>query len=73
MTAQAKIIQMKPKGDRLLELCKLASKEKDSERLLQLIEELITLLPEDPAEALFLLERSKAGRKLIGPDLGEMT
>jgi hypothetical protein len=43
----------------------LAAQEEDGERLIGIIQELLTLLPEDPHEAMVLLSKSEAGAKLV--------
>jgi hypothetical protein len=54
-----------PAQQRIVELCSLACQEEDGERLILIIQELLTLLPEDPNQAMVLLCRSKAGAKLV--------
>jgi len=58
---------------RLAELCELVSHEEDGERLVELVRELLTLLPEDPGEALVLIRQSKPGRRITDADLEAMT
>jgi hypothetical protein len=50
---------------RIVELCAAAAQEEDGERLIGIIQELLTLLPEDPTEAMVLLSKSEAGAKLV--------
>ena len=62
-----------PVRQRIVELCALIEEEDDDDKRITLIQELLTLLPEDPCEAMVVLQRSPAGRKFTGSDVGAMT